>query len=925
MKLQDKILYAEKLFLVLFFACSLIFAFAYSAKDKIVVVEDAPLTYIESWTVTDADGTVFTTGRYYVGEEKKEGDYEIAATLPDDVTDNMVLFFKPCYQNRVYINGELREDYDLFRDEVIPGGPSKSLYLAVPLYASDAGGELRMVRQNSTSKGPEMVPETMVTTMSGAYGYMSDHWGITFFLAAVLFVFSLTVMVVGLYMYFLYRQTIDMFYGAFAVMVISLWVMTNNYLYPFVFRHYHIDGILNYMMCLLIPLGLIIYLDSIQKGRHRKYMISLMIFSTVNTLFWTLLHFAGIFNFGDALLYIDIMLGIIVVAGIAMLVKEYREKRTKEYRYTAIGFVGFLACCVVEIIIITFFTVKNDSIPMVVGLTVLLVFVVMQQVDDLRTVGIEKQKAIDMSEAKSNFLASMSHEIRTPINSILGMNEMILRESRDEAITDYARTVDSSGKMLLMLVNDILDFSKIEAGKMEITNTKYSLSSVLFDVCAIVKERAVEKGLDFDVRIHDGVPDGQFSDEFRIRQILINYTNNAIKYTDKGSVTLTVGGTYENDDTYRLKLSVKDTGRGIKKEDQEHLFDAFSRADISKNRNIEGTGLGLAIVKNVADSLDGTVGVESEYGRGSLFYVDIPVEVFDRTPVTLLSVREAKGDVKEESHCDYTAPDARILAVDDNRANLKIVSLFLKRIGATVDLAGDGNSALKACEETAYDLLLLDHMMPQPDGIETLKMIRESASSQNKTTPAIVLTANAVAGSRKLYMDAGFADYLTKPLNSETLEKTVEKFLPEEKVVRGGGFEVLEFDAEPETSHTDGQVGLKDKLSAIEGLDYDLALIHCAGEEEMLKEIISEIVKESAFKIVEMEESLKKGDLDSYRVVAHSIKGLMSTIGLKELSEHAKRHEFAVKESNTQYINEDSTAFIEEYRDVCGKLKDAIG
>ena len=925
MKYSKKILKAEKLFLVSFFAFALIFTFIYSAMDKNTVVEDAPLSYIDSWTVKDHDGNVFSVGRTYTGEQKSEGDYEIVTTLPEDVTDNMVLFFKPCWKNFVYINGQLRKEFDMFSNKAIPGGPSKSIYLAIPLHASDAGAELKMVRRNYTAIRPEMVPETIVTTMDGAYGYLIDHWGITFFLACVLFIFSLFVMVVGLYMHFLYRQTIDMFYGAFGIMVISLWIITNSYLYPFVFNHYHVDGLLNYMMCLLIPLGLIIYLDSIQRGRYRKYMLILMVFSTVNSLFWTILHFAGIVNFGDALLYIDILLGVVVVAGIAMFIREFRKKETKAYRYTAIGFVGFLICCVIEIIVITFFRVNNDSIPMLLGLTVLLIFVVMQQVDDLRTVGVEKQKAIDMSEAKSDFLASMSHEIRTPINSILGMNEMILRESRDETITDYARTVDSSGKMLLMLVNDILDFSKIEAGKMEITHAKYSLSAVLFDVCAIVKEKAVEKGLGFDIYIQDGVPDGQFSDEFRIRQILINYTNNAIKYTDTGSVTLMVGGTYENDKVYRLKLSVKDTGRGIKKEDKAHLFDSFSRADINNNRNIEGTGLGLAIVKRVADSLGGTVGVESEYGRGSLFYVDIPVGIYDKTPVTPESIQDAKPEAAGGSHCDYTAPEARILAVDDNRANLKIVSLFLKETGATVDLFGDGNAAVKACENTEYDLLLLDHMMPQPDGIETLKLIRKSEHSKNKATPAIVLTANAVAGSRKLYMDAGFADYLTKPLSSATLEKTVEKFLPEDKVVRNNTIEVLEFAPESETSTADSTGRLKERLSVIEGLDYDTAVMYCADDEDMLQEIISDIVNESVFKSVEMEESFKNKDMDSYRRIAHTIKGIMLTVGLNELSEHAKRHEFAAKDHDMEYINEDFNTFIGEYRDICQKLKDAIG
>ncbi|MCR4798534.1 MAG: response regulator, partial [Lachnospiraceae bacterium] len=785
---------AEKLFLLIAFLAAMSCLFYYSAKDRSVVVERTEVTYIEDWTVDLGRGPIIDAGRYYFSESQVDNDYVIRATLPDDIEDNMVLFFRPTWNNKVYINGDLRLDYDINRDSVIPGGAVKSTYIMVPLSSEDAGTEVKMVRHNYARK-PELVPETMVGSVGAVYAWMIGEWGLDFFVSGMLMLFALLVMIVGMYMYFLYRQTIDMVYGAFGVLIISIWLISNSYLYPFVFGHYHVDGLINYMMCLLIPLGLLIYVDSIQRGRYRKVMVAMMVGTTINSLFWTVLHFTGLLIYSDALLPIDITLGVIVLISIVVIALDFKNGHAKEYHYTAVGLAVFLTFCVVELITITFFNAKNDNIPMLIGLAGLLIFVVMQQVDDLRNAGIEKQKAIDMSEAKSEFLASMSHEIRTPINSILGMNEMIIRESKDKVITDYAHTVESAGKMLLTLINDVLDFSKIEAGKMEITIAKYSLSDVLADVCAIVSERATEKGLTFEVKISDDIPDGQISDEYRIRQVLINYINNAIKYTDRGNVTLMVSGDYMDNGNFLLDMSVMDTGRGIREADMEGLFSAFSRADMNTNRNIEGTGLGLAIVKSIADSLGGEVGVESKYGKGSVFYIRIPVEVTDYAPVPKNFLEQQRHKEEEIEEIEFTAPEAKILAVDDNKSNLRIVELFLKRMGVQLDLCDSGVKALALCKEKKYDLLLLDHMMPQPDGVETLHMIRKDPESQNQNTPALVLTANAVAGSRERYLAEGFADYLSKPLDARILEKTVRDFLPSEKVVTVSAGEVAPISA----------------------------------------------------------------------------------------------------------------------------------
>ena len=495
------------------------------------------------------------------------------------------------------------------------------------------------------------------------------------------------------------------------------------------------------------------------------------------------------------------------------------------------------------------------------------------------------------------------------------MNEMILRENEDPVVDGYAKSVKTSGKMLLMLVNDVLDFSKIEAGKMEISEAEYRLSSLLRDIMPMLEERAAEKKLRFNTVILSDVPDRQISDEFRIRQILVNLINNAIKYTDTGSVTLMIGGDPSGEENFDLELRVKDTGRGIREEDQKHLFEAFTRADVKKNRNIEGTGLGLAIVKNILDSMGGKISVTSRYGEGSEFAIVLPVKTSGTEPL-----REDYMDSGEDKHVDragsaYQAPDAAVLAVDDNNANLRIVELFLKRVRIAPDLCDGGRAAFEKCREKKYDLILLDHMMPEPDGIETLHMIRSDDSSLNKDTPVIVLTANAVAGSRQRYMDEGFADYLTKPLDATLLEETIREYLPSGKIIAG--------ESGPQMSAA-GNASLRERLSSVEGLDYDTAIGFASNNEELLEEIILEIAGECEERVARIQSVLKEKDMDSYQREAHSLKSLMATIGLNDLSESARKLEKAAEDKDIIFIQAESWSLISRYQDTCLKLNSAV-
>ena len=1033
----------------------------YGVINKSGIVKKDSGRYIEQWTVYDGDGGSFTTGRSYRADKEFKHDFVVESTLPSDVKDNEYLCFSTGKNIAVYIDGELREDYIESRDVLIPGGSAKRFYMMVPLYASDAGKQVRLVRE-ATIKFGQIVPETFISTLGGIYYYLMQNFGLSFMLSGIVLIFSIVVFFIGVFMLIRYKQKIDMMYGAVGIFIISAWIVTNSYMCPIVFGNYHVDGIVNYMLCLTIPFGPALYLNSIQGGRYRRSMSAIMIACSLNAVVWPILHFTRTFSFDSALKYITAILAVIAISGMAILIVDAKKRNTTEYKFTAIGFFGFLIFSMIEIIKLQAASLSNQELPMVAGLGFFLIFVVAQQVEDLRKINTEKQRAIDISEAKTHFLANMSHEIRTPINAILGMNEMILRENHDKVIEDYAKSIKSSGKMLLMLVNDVLDFSKIEAGKLEISQSRYMMSELLRDVIALVKERADEKNLPLETVIGPDVPEGQFSDEFRIRQILVNLINNAVKYTDEGKVTLKVDGKYTGDESYMLKISVEDTGRGIKQEDQKGLFDAFSRADVKKNGNIEGTGLGLAIVKNIVDSMNGSVGVESEYGVGSKFWVYIPIRVFDKTPVGKAAAKKTVYDV-DQDECDFDASLANILAVDDNRSNLTILKLLLKRTGIEPDLCSSGTAAIEKCKEKKYDLILMDHMMPQPDGIETLNIIKNDGESLNRDTHFVVLTANAVAGSRQMYLDAGFVDYLTKPLDHKKLEATLKALIPREKVKavtpemraakkkaeeeairkaaeeaansgdsgklagagnsgnsgslaragkngNSGTLEGINVAAAAEAGLNSEKIGntgmlksnsadnsangiiggtmingmmingfvkkdidsigkektgnaasqgveqasasdegsndmifaeflppdqedeldlgaieeitltVKQKLNSIDDFDFDTALKYCAGDTEMLREVVSDVSSESKMRADRMRKSMREHDFKSYEIDAHSIKSQMATIGNKKLSELARKHEYAAKDKDLDFILKEGEAFIKKYEEVCYKL-----
>lgn len=546
-----------------------------------------------------------------------------------------------------------------------------------------------------------------------------------------------------------------------------------------------------------------------------------------------------------------------------------------------------------------------------VGLVSLLVFNAVVLMNYNRKLADAAQQANEANEAKSYFLSTMSHDIRTPMNAILGLNEMVLRETSDDGIRRYSESIRTAGNTLLSLINDILDFSKIEAGKMEIINVDYSFVSLLNDLVSMVEKKAEDKGLSLNLDIDEKIPMVLNGDEIRIKQIIINILSNAVKYTKQGSITFSAKATLIDDkqDAISLRISVADTGIGIKPEDLDRLFVAFERIEEKRNRNIEGTGLGMTIAQSFLDMMGSHLEVESEYGKGSVFSFEIVQKVVKWDPI---------GDYEEafrrslseriNYHEKFTAPHARVLAVDDTPVNLTVFVSLLKRTGIQIDTAGSGDEGIALYSKNHYDVIFLDHMMPDKDGIETLKEMKALKDTQNDATPIICLTANAISGMREMYTNAGFDDYLTKPINVERLEMMLLQYLPKGKIA-------------PATDDDDmDEFVLPDFLFHLKELDVNSGLNHCGNGESYM--LTLKLYHDTAAKNAEeIENYWAAGDIKNTTIKVHALKSTSRVIGALELGEFAARLEKAGDGGDIRLLEEELCELIARYRKLAKDLE----
>ncbi len=530
------------------------------------------------------------------------------------------------------------------------------------------------------------------------------------------------------------------------------------------------------------------------------------------------------------------------------------------------------------------------------------------------------QEAMAANNAKSSFLANMSHEIRTPINTILGMNELILREAHNINVLEYAQNIKNEGKTLMSLINDLLDFSKIESGKMELTETEYGLSSLLHDVVAMFSIKAEEKGLEFKVEVEEDIPSVMFGDEIRIKQILGNLLSNAVKYTERGEIGLFVEWSSEGGEAAVLTVTVKDSGIGIREEDLDDIFDKFKRFDAERNNKIEGTGLGMNITAQLLELMNGKIFIKSKYGIGSEFRVQIPQRIVDETPIGRYSYSK-QTQVRNDTRETFTAPKAKILVVDDNLMNRVVVKGLLKSTLLQIEEAENGEECLEKTASTHYDIILMDHMMPGMDGVETLCRLKEQ-NGACVGTAVIVLTANAVVGVKDFYLDAGFDNYLSKPVSGRLLEEMLLKYLPEELVIKRevpGGIDVVNAKQEgfrPEE--------IRNVLET-EGIDFAGGLERMDGQKERYRNLAKQFSVHCEERLRLLHEYIRKEDVPAYASMLCEVINNAEMLGAGDLVKLAREQERMGKEGNLAFLRDKFALLSEEYQRVAHCYRTLFG
>jgi len=523
----------------------------------------------------------------------------------------------------------------------------------------------------------------------------------------------------------------------------------------------------------------------------------------------------------------------------------------------------------------------------------------------------ELREAKEVAEKASNtrgiFLANMSHEIRTPINAVMSLNEMILRETQETDTKEYALKIQNASQSLLGIVNDVLDFSKIDSGKMELVPVAYQVTQLVDALSNMIRIRAEAKNLELKLTIAENLPSILYGDDVRIRQIIINLLTNAVKYTDQGTVELKISGTIqENQDTSVLKMhvEVQDTGRGIREEDIHNLFNMFGRIDMTQNRTIEGTGLGLTITNNLLNLMGSELKVQSQYMVGSCFYFDLEQEIVDAKPIGNIMEKMSNEANSYEYQVSFTAENAKVLAVDDVDINLFVFKGLLKNTKVSIDTALSGAEALQMMEETKYDLVFIDHMMPGMDGIEVLKHMRES-TGVNAGTPAIAFTANALSGAQEYYLTEGFSDFLEKPVSGRKLEVMLQSYLPKDKVV------IQNAEKDEKVIETPSETD--ELLNEEYGIKY-------SGTKDVFLKVVHTFVESADKTIKEIDSLYQSVDFDTYIIKVHGLKSSARIIGAMKLSKAAEHLEFSGKAGDFEELHKKHEPLLSLYKETVAEL-----
>lgn len=907
------------------------------------------LEWEKGWEYEFSDGTSGITELPARLEPEGENVTKITLTntLPE-ITEDVTFIFRARHTVvKFYLDGELIYDQEAdgrgaIYDTAFP--LQGNVWNEVRLSEEDSGKTITIVSEGNVKKyltapGEVYLGDRATFVLELVHSRLGTLIG-----ATVLLIFSLILLLLGAILAITTKAKYnDCLCLALFTFSVGVWEFTETRCLQFSLENARAPSVLAFEILPLLPVPIALYFTY---GRREKTVRLARIAATIPLFVWmfnNVLHFLHICDISETVLISQILialetifLGYIQVSDIIFELKKMGKGGINIFWWIEIlGFVLLAPLLLMQVL--QYMTNTNskhgdDAFLSTIGI---IFYIISLTFHSGLKMAAENLLVNESNKAKSRFLANMSHEIRTPLNAILGFDELILKEAKDERIVEYAASIQNAGVSLLDIINTLLDLSKIESGKMEIQEVDYSTEQLLDNVISMMSALAEKKHLKIVLDIDEELPECLMGDDVRIRQVLVNIMSNAVKYTKEGSITFSVKVVeqLENEGACRILFSVKDTGIGIRDEDRERLFEKFERLDFEQNKNTEGTGLGMSIVVKLLEAMGSEIQLESVYGKGSEFYFILTQKVSNAHFLGKYEGQKSETAIHVEDEHHFIAPDARILIVDDVRMNLQVACGLLKSTLMQIDTAESGKKAVEMVSQNHYDVILMDHMMPGMDGITATKMIRKLAETTQdeyyQEVPVLALTANAIAGMREKFLEEGLQDFICKPVEGKILEKTLQKWIPIEKLLVGeeeisAYKESLEQEKQKEKERQEAQKeeAQKDEMQEedaqdwgiqLEGFDVESAKVFFLGKEMYLETLRD--YKESIPSVRQkIEQYYEEGDIANYTIVVHGLKSSSKLVGAKILSEEAKRLEECGHNGEEEVIRQDTGKLLELYR-----------
>ncbi|MDE7365808.1 MAG: response regulator [Lachnospiraceae bacterium] len=858
--------------------------------------------------------------------------------IPEEISSRTTIMVKGLHQDiEVYIDGELVGELNNSESRIY-GRHTPSGYVMIPVEAEDAGKQIIIQYSALEPETAGQINDIRIGSDIGIIFWMITSYGSDVLFAVLLLYTGLVIVIFGMAIRVIFRENpnVNITYLGVTAICTAVWMIGESRLKQLYYGNLAVGEMILWEALFIAPIPMMFYVNRLQEERYSRLYFIGTVSALAGNVIMIVLELTNTFDFFQMYRVGWI---IIIGGGLLIIYTIIRDwfKGIRQWKLL-VGISVLFLCVLLQMWAFRYYatgSISNNYISL--GLILFLMIMGISAITSMLRQRQEQILAIKENETKSDFLANMSHEIRTPINAILGFDEMLLREENNEQTLEYAANIKSAGENLLSLVNDILDFSKVESGKMEIIPEEYKTSDMLTDVVNLTYLKAQEKGLSFEIYIGKDIPRKLYGDEMRVKQILTNVLNNAVKYTEAGKVILSVNFDKLDAASGRLRISVEDTGMGIAQENISKITESFQRFDIQRNRSIEGSGLGMSIVASLLHTMGGQLRIYSTYGKGSDFRILIPQEIRDASPIGNYrkDFRDGLRNMTPYQEL-FTAPQATILVVDDNRMNLSVAKGLLKKTKIHIDTAESGAACLELTRQVKYDLIFMDHLMPEMDGVETLHRLRREEGNLNQDTLVVALTANAIKGSRDFYIQEGFCDYLTKPVAGERLEEILLKLLPQEYIIPS---EEAEAAVEKEEEETEAvvqndthriipiDVCLQElesmlrqaHISITEGYHY---AGNSMGQFHWMLMLFAESFREKSRRLIEFYEGQKE---ESYTIEVHALKSNAKGIGANVLYQLAWEHEQQSRSGNWSFVQAHWEELCNEWLCVVNGILNYIG